>query len=104
MDASKYGLASMLTQLDPETGKHKVVRYDSRATITLESRYAQIELESAAVEFAIKRNYIYLYGLTDFTVITDHKPLLALYNSYTVPTCRQEYTDRSSTYKVTTSN
>ena len=82
VDASKYGLASMLTQLDPETGKHKVVRYDSRATITPESRYAQIELESAAVEFAIKRNYIYLYGLTDFTVITDHKPLLALYNSY----------------------
>ena len=80
VDASKYGLASMLTQLDPETGKHKVVRYDSRATITPESRYAQIE--SAAVEFAIKRNYIYLYGLTDFTVITDHKPLLALYNSY----------------------
>ena len=25
VDASKYGLASMLTQLDPETGKHKVV-------------------------------------------------------------------------------
>ena len=82
LDASKYGLASMLTELDPETGKHKVVRYDSRATTAPESRYAQIELESAAVEFAIKRNHIYLYGLTDFTVITDHKPLLALYNSY----------------------
>ena len=82
VDASKYGLASMLTQLDPETGKHKVVRYDSRTTTVPESRYAQIELESAAVEFAIKRNHIYLYGHTDFTVITDHKPLLALYNSY----------------------
>ena len=82
MDASKYGLASMLTQLDPETGKHKVVRYDSRATTAAESRYARIKLKSAAVEFAIKRNHIYLYGLTDFTVITDHKPLLALYNSY----------------------
>ena len=82
VDASKYGLASMLTQLDPETGKHKVVRYDSRATTAPESRHAQIELESAAVEFAIKRSHIYLYGLTDFTVITDHKPLLALYNNY----------------------
>ena len=82
VDASKYGLASILTQLDPETGKHKVVRYDSRPTTAPEPRYAQIELESAAVEFVIKRNHIHLYGLPDFTVITNHKPLLALYNSY----------------------
>ena len=82
VDASKYGLASMLTQLEPETGQHNVVRYDSRSTTPPESRYSQIELESAAVEFAIKRNHIYLYGLPGFTVITDHKPLIPLYNSY----------------------
>ncbi|CAB4003123.1 Transposon Ty3-I Gag-Pol poly [Paramuricea clavata] len=82
VDASKYGLASMLTQLDPKTGQYKVVRYDSRSTTQPESRYAQIELESAAVEFAIRRNHIYLYGLPEFSVITDHKPLLPLYNSY----------------------
>ena len=82
VDASKYGLASMLTQLDPKTGQYKVVRYDSRSTTQPESSYAQIELESAAVEFAIRRNHIYLYGLPEFSVITDHKPLLPLYNSY----------------------
>jgi hypothetical protein len=82
VDASKYGLASMLTQLDPKTGQYKIVRYDSRSTTQPESRYAQIELESAAVEFAIRRNHIYLYGLPEFSVITDHKPLLPLYNSY----------------------
>ena len=32
VDASKYGLASMLTQRDPETGQKKVARYDSRST------------------------------------------------------------------------
>ena len=82
VDASKYELASMLTQLDPKTGQYKVVRYDSRSTTQPESRYAQIELKSAAVKFAIRRNHIYLYGLPEFSVITGHKPLLPLYNSY----------------------
>ena len=82
VDASKYSLASMLMQPDPKTGQHKVVRNNSRSTKPPESRYVQKELESAAVEFAIKRNHIYLYGLLEFIVITDHKPLLPLYNSY----------------------
>ena len=46
---SKHGLASMLTQVDLETGEHNVVRYDSRSTTEPESRYAQIEIASAAV-------------------------------------------------------
>jgi len=46
-----------------------------------ESRYGQIEIESAAIEFAIKRNHIYLYGLPELTVITDHKLLRPLYNN-----------------------
>ncbi|CAB4025888.1 Hypothetical predicted protein, partial [Paramuricea clavata] len=38
VDASKYGLASMLTQLDPKTGQYKmVVRYDRRSTTQPES-------------------------------------------------------------------
>jgi hypothetical protein len=84
VDGSKYGLASMLIQEDLKTGEHKVVRYDSRSTTQPESRYAQIEIESAAVEFAIKRFIfiLYLYGLPKFIVVTDHKPLLPLYNSY----------------------
>ena len=65
--------------------------------------YTRIELESAAFEFAVQRNLVYLYGHPDFTVITNHKPLLAHYNSYRAD-CYQEYTDTSSTYKVTTSN
>ena len=82
VDGSKYGLASMLVQIDLDTGRHKVVRYDSQPTTDPESRYAQIEIESTAIAFAIKRNHIYLYGLPEFTVITDHKPLLPLYNTY----------------------
>ena len=80
--SKKTGLSSVLTQQDPATGQYKVVRYDSRSTTPQEQRYSQIEIESAAVEFAITKNHIYLYGLPEFTVITDHKPLLPLYSSY----------------------
>ena len=48
VDGSKYGLSSILTQLDPETQQYKVVRYDSRTTKGPETRYSQIEIESAA--------------------------------------------------------
>ena len=68
VDGSKYGLSSMLT--------------DSRSTTSPETRYAQIEIESAAVHFAVRRNHIYLYGLPHYTVSTDHKPLVPIYNSY----------------------
>ena len=58
VDASKYGLTRMLTQFDSKTRQHKVVRQDSRSTTAPESRYAQIELEGAAVKFAIRNSHI----------------------------------------------
>ena len=80
--SKKTGLASILTQRDPKTNQYRVVRYDSRPTTPQEQRYSQIEIESAALEFGILRNHIYLYGLQTFTVVTDHRPLLPLYQSY----------------------
>ncbi|XP_065067008.1 uncharacterized protein K02A2.6-like [Rhopilema esculentum] len=82
VDGSKYGLSSILTQLEPQTQQYKVIRYDSRATTDTESRYSQIEIESAALAFAMQRNHIYLHGLQNFIASTDHKPLLPLYNQY----------------------
>lgn len=76
----------MSTQLDPRSGKHKVVRYDSRSTTASEPRYAQMEIESAAVQFAIKRNHMYIYGLPEFTVVIDNKPLLSFFNGYRADT------------------
>ena len=81
VDGSKYGLSSMLTQFDPTAKQYHVIRYDSRSTTSPETRYAQIEIESAAVHFAVRRNHIYLYGLPHYTVSTDHKPLVPIYNT-----------------------
>ena len=38
-----------------------------------------MEAESLAVVFGVTRNHLYLYGLAEFTVETDHKPLVDLY-------------------------
>ena len=63
VDGSKYGLSSMLTQFDPAAKQHRVIWYDSRSTTSPETRYAQIEIESAAVHFAVQR-YIYRYTVS----------------------------------------
>ena len=34
------------------------------------------------MHFAVLRNHIYLYGLPRYTVNTDHKPLVPIYNTY----------------------
>jgi len=80
--SKKTGLGSILTQYDPTVGGYRVIRYDSRPTTLHEQRYLQIEIESAAVEFGVTRNHIYLYGLPTFTISTDHKPLIPLYTTY----------------------
>ena len=82
VDGSKYGLSSMLTQFDPVAKQYRIISYDSRSTTSPETKYAQIEIESAAVHFAVRKNKKYLYGLPRYTVSTDHKPLVPIYNSY----------------------
>ena len=52
----------------------------SRSLIDVERRYGQIERESLAIQHGCLRNEIYLLG-REFEVITDHKPLVSLYNS-----------------------
>ena len=75
-------MGAILAQYQEKQGRYQVVRYDSRPLTDPETRYSQIEVESLAVKFAIEKNYIYLYGLPHFEVITDHKPLLTIYNKY----------------------
>ena len=78
--SKKDGLGSILAQKDPATQQWEVVRYDSRPVKDPERNYSQIEIESAAIEWANAKNRIYLYGLPSYTIVTDHKPLLPHYN------------------------
>ena len=80
--SKKDGLGSMLTQLNPKTNEWEVIRYDSRPVTNTERHYSQLEIESAAIEWANRKNRIHLCGLPQYVISTDHKPLLPLYNSY----------------------
>ena len=52
--------------------------YASRSMTDTERRYAQVEREALAVTWACEKFADYITGLTDLTLETDHKPLLAL--------------------------
>ena len=80
-DASRlHGLGFMLLQ--NHDGQWKLVLCGSRFLADVETRYSMIELEALAIKYAMKKCHLYLYGLPRFEVITDHRPLLPIFNSY----------------------
>lgn len=83
-DASRlYGLGYALLQ-DHGGGHFRLVQCGSRFLTDTETRYATIELELLAVVWAMKKCKFYLTGLQHFTLVTDHRPLVPILNSYTL--------------------
>ena len=75
-DASSYGLGGVLMQKVDDSWKP--VFYASRAMTSTEQRYAQVEKEALAMTWSCEKFSDFLIGMQDFTIETDHKPLLAL--------------------------
>lgn len=74
VDASKNGLGACLMQ------DGMPVCFASRSLTRTEQNYAQIEKELYACVFACEKFYTYIYGRSDITVETDHKPLISIIN------------------------
>lgn len=72
-DASKDGLGACLMQ-----NEHPVA-FASRSLNEHEVRYAQIEKELLAIQFATNKFHNFIYGHQDVTVFTDHKPLVSVF-------------------------
>lgn len=72
VDASMKGLGAAAMQ---DGG---VIAYASRALTATEQRYAQIEKEMLAIVFGCGRFHKLIYGKSDVTIETDHKPLESL--------------------------
>lgn len=83
VDASrKNGMGFALLQLHGSTWK--LVDANSRWCTDTESRYAIVELELAAVEWAMRKCRLYLLGLHNFQLVVDHQALVTILDKYTL--------------------
>lgn len=73
VDASAHALGAVLLQAG------RPVEFASLTLTDTQQRYAQIEKEMLAIVFALERFHQYVFGKSDITVETDHKPLEALF-------------------------
>ena len=77
-DSSSYGIGAVLSHTI--NGVERPVYFISRTLTETERRYSQLEREALALVFAVKRFHYYLWG-QEFKLVTDHKPLLGLFQS-----------------------
>ena len=81
VDAHQTGISAILTQ-GKTMEQSRPVAYASRATTPTETRYPQLDLEALAIDYALRRYRFYLAGSPeDTTIITDHKPLEAIFRN-----------------------
>lgn len=78
-DASSYAIGAQLSH-EFDDGSIKAIAYASRTLTKTERSYSQIEREALALIFAVKHFHRYIFG-KKFTLVTDHKPLLAIFGS-----------------------
>ena len=84
-DASRLnGLGYILLQKDPGTDRWHLIECGSRFVTPTESRYAMVELELLAITWAVQKLRLYLLGLSHFTLVTDHRPLVGILDRQTL--------------------
>ena len=76
-DSSSYGVGAVLCHLID--GVERPICFASRTLTSTERNYSQLEKEALAIVYALRQFHFYLWGQSNFTLITDHKPLLGLF-------------------------
>ncbi|XP_044574131.1 uncharacterized protein K02A2.6-like [Drosophila ananassae] len=87
-DASPVALGAVLLQFKNDLTPN-IIAFASRSLTDVEKRYSQTEKESLALVWAVERFYFYLMGLK-FELVTDHKPLEAIFKPTSKPPARIE--------------
>ena len=76
-DASRlFDIGYALVQRDQDD-KLRLIHCSSRSLTGAQRNYAAIELECMAIVWAVEKCEYYLRGIHDFTIVTDHRTLLA---------------------------
>ena len=79
-DASRlHGIGYALMQKDSD-GKLKLITSGSRSLTGAVSRYSTIKLECLGISYTLRKTDYYLRGQNNETVLTDHKPLVGIFN------------------------
>lgn len=87
-DASPIALGAVLLQFD-ENNKPHVISFANKSLTPVERRYSKTEKESLALVWATERFYFYSAGI-EFELVTDHKPLEAIFKPTSKPPARIE--------------
>lgn len=87
-DASPVGLGAILIQRNKDN-MERVIMFASKSLSGPERRYSQTEKEALAIVWSIERFHFYLIGCS-FTLVTDHKPLMCIFNPSSKPCARIE--------------
>lgn len=77
-DASPLGIGCVISHVLPDVQEKPIV-YAWRTLFKVQQNYSQIEREGIAIIFALSKFNQFLYG-RKFTLVTDNKPLLAIFN------------------------
>ena len=87
-DASPVVLGAVLVQ--EVDGKRRAVCYASRSLSDTERRYSQTEKEALALVWSCERFNLYLCGLPEYDLVTDHQALKIIYGPNSKPSARIE--------------
>jgi hypothetical protein len=97
VDASKWGLGAVLTQMD-DKGRYRVVEYASTSLNKAQSDYPATVRECLAILWAINHFRQYIFG-REFTLFTDHKALApALVEGLMARSMLRDWTARIAEY------
>lgn len=78
-DALNYGVGATISHFTSDRST-KGILHAARSLTTAERYHSQIEKEALSIIFAVKKIHTMTFGF-QFTLLTDHKSLLAIFGS-----------------------